>query len=50
MDLIGILVKNDPQSQSSDIVKRFIVPVSEYRAILTKRIRNLRPENQISVN
>lgn len=28
MDLIGIAVRNDPQSQSSDINKRFIVPLS----------------------
>ena len=27
MELLGIMVKNDPNSQNSDIVKKFIVPV-----------------------
>lgn len=50
MDLIGIIVKNDPQSQSSDMNKRFIVPLSEYRESILTRIRNLRPERHIYVN
>jgi hypothetical protein len=50
MDLIGIAVKNDPQSQSSDINKKFIVPLTEYRDSILARIRNLRPENHIYVN
>jgi protein transport protein SEC23 len=50
MDLIGITVKNDPQSQSSDINKRFMVPLSEYREAILSRIRNLRPERHIYLN
>lgn len=50
MDLIGIAVKNDTQSQSSDINKRFIVPLTEYRQSLIKRVKNLRPEGHIYVN
>lgn len=50
MELIGISVKNDPQSQSSDINKRFMVPISEYRDAILSRIGNLRPERHIYVN
>jgi hypothetical protein len=50
MGLIGITVKNDANSQSSDINKKFIVPISEYREALINRIRNIKPDNQIYVN
>ena len=50
MELLGIMVKNDSNCQNSDIVKRFMVPVSTYRDIIASRIRNLRPENHIYVN
>lgn len=50
MGLIGITVKNDANSQSSDINKKFIVPVSEYREALMNRIKNIKPDNQIYVN
>ena len=50
MDLIGIAVKNDPQSQSSDINKRFIVPLSEYRENIIARVKNLRPERYVYVS
>ena len=49
MDLIGITVRNDPQSQSSDINKRFVVPLPEYRQALIARIKNLRPDGRIYV-
>ena len=50
MDLIGISVKVDVQSQSSDINKRFIVPLTDQRHSLIKRVKNLRPEGHIYVN
>ena len=50
MELLGVLVKNDPNSQNSDIVKKFIVPLSQYRNIVASRIRNLRPESHVYVN
>lgn len=50
MDLIGITVRMDPHSQSSDINKRFIVPLTEYRQSLIARIKNLRPDGRIYVN
>lgn len=50
MDLIGVTVRNDPQSQSSDINKRFIVPLTLYRQSLIARIKNLRPDGRIYVN
>lgn len=31
MELLGVMVKNDPNSQNSDMVKKFIVPVSTHR-------------------
>lgn len=43
MDLIGITVKNDPQSQSSDINKRFLVPLETHRQAILTRLRGLRP-------
>jgi hypothetical protein len=43
MELIGIQAKNDPQSHNSDLTKRFVVPVSTYRATIASRIKNLRP-------
>ena len=42
--------KSETPSQSSDVVKRFIVPLGEYRKTVVSRIRNLRPENAIYVN
>lgn len=50
MDLLGIAVKNDPNSQSSDINKRFLVPLETHRQTILSRIRNLRPDRQIYVN
>lgn len=50
MDLIGIQAKNDPQSHNSDIIKRFLVPVSTHREVIISRVKNLRPENQITVS
>ena len=50
MNLIGITIKNDIISQSSDIVKRFIVPLTEYRTSLINRVKNLRVQNHIYVN
>jgi protein transport protein SEC23 len=50
MDLLGMLVKNDPNSQNSDITKRFIVPVSQYRSQIISRIRNLRADNHVYVH
>jgi len=50
MDLIGISIKNDPQSQSSEVSRKFIVPLSEYRKNILSRIRNIKPDNQITVN
>ena len=44
MELMGIIVKGDSSNcQNSDIVKKFIVPVSQYRNTIVSRIRNLRP-------
>jgi len=37
-------------AESSDITKRFIVPLSNYRKTIISRIKNLRPENWIYVN
>ena len=31
MELLGIAIKNDPQAQSSETNKRFIVPLTSYR-------------------
>lgn len=50
MDLLGIQVKQDAQSQNSDLNKRFVVPLTTYRDTIVARIKNLRPENQITVN
>jgi hypothetical protein len=50
MELIGVLVKNDPQSQSSDVVRRFVTPLDEYRQVIVARIKSLRTENVIYVN
>jgi len=50
MELLGIMVKNDPNCQNSDMVKRFIVPVSTHRDVIARRIRNLRPDQHIYVN
>lgn len=50
MDIIGISVKNDGQSQSSDMIKRFLVPITEHRESLVSRIKNLRPDGHIYVN
>lgn len=50
MDLLGVQAKNDPQSHNSDITKRFIVPVNTHRQVIISRVKNLRPENQITVN
>lgn len=50
MELIGIQAKNDPQSHNSDIIKRFVVPVATYRNTIASRIKNLRPDSQITVN
>ena len=50
MELLGIMVKNDVNSQNSDIIKKFIVPVSTYRNLIASRVRNLRPDSHIYVN
>ena len=50
MDLIGIQAKNDPQSQSSEITKRFIAPLNIYRNQIISRIKSLKPENKIYLN
>ena len=50
MELLGVMVKNDPNCQNSDIIKKFMVPVSTYRNIIASRIRNIRPESHIYVN
>ena len=50
MELLGVMVKNDVSSQNSELVKRFIVPVSTFRATIISRVRNIRVDNTIYVN
>ena len=50
MELLGIQVKNDPHSQNSDLVKRFVVPLSVHRQTVASRIANLRPDSHIYLN
>lgn len=50
MDLIGITVKNDPHSQSSDIAKRFVVPLDSHRQSVIKRIKDIKIDRNIYIN
>ena len=50
MELLGIMVKNDPNSQNSDLIKKFIVPVSTHREVIVRRVKNLRTDQHIYVN
>jgi hypothetical protein len=51
MDLLGIPVnKNDPNTHSSDIIKKFLVPVDHYRSALIRRVKNIKADNKIYVN
>lgn len=50
MELLGVNIKGDAESHSSEINKRFIVPLNEHKQALLSRIKNLRTESFIYVN
>jgi hypothetical protein len=51
MDLIGIRVKQDNiQSQSQDVIKRFVVPIENYRETIIRRVADFKIDSNIYVN
>lgn len=50
MNILGVQVKMDSQLGNSEIPKRFIVPINQYRDKILRRINDLKPDPIIYVN
>jgi hypothetical protein len=50
MNILGIQVKLDAQLGNSEIPKRFVVPVSQFRDKIIRRINDLKVDPIIYVN
>ena len=50
MNILGVQVKMDAQLGNSEIPKRFIVPVSQFRDKIVRRINDLKVDPIIYVN
>lgn len=50
MNIVGIQVKMESQLGNSDIPKRFIVPIDQFRDKIIRRVNNIKPDPIIYVN
>lgn len=50
MNIVGVQVKAETQTGSSELPKRFLVPVGQFRDKISKRINDLKIDSIIYVN
>lgn len=50
MNIVGIQVKLESQMGNSEIPKRFIVPIDQFRDKIIRRVNNIKPDPIIYVN
>jgi protein transport protein SEC23 len=50
MDVLGLVVKNDPRGVCHDVARKFLVPLGLNREKIIKRIKDIKPDQFIYVN
>lgn len=50
MDVLGLVVKNDPRGICHDVARKFLVPLGPNREKIIKRVKDIKPDQFIYVN